>query len=195
MDAILGSARLDQKSLILDPWNGSGTTTSTAARRGYRSIGYDINPVMIVIARARLLPASEADALEPLLQQILTGVSSSSNISPDDPLHSWFHDQTVAEIRLIEQSIRSHLVGKLTLAEDGVNLGYLSSIAAVFYVALFSVSRQLISSFRSTNPTWLRVAKSEEDKVQFGRSEIHQLFTRQINAMTVELFPFCQRQR
>ena len=41
---------------VLDPWNGSGTTTSACANRGLSSAGVDISPALTVIARARLVP-------------------------------------------------------------------------------------------------------------------------------------------
>lgn len=187
VDAILQSAGLAQDSVILDPWNGSGTTTSTAAKLGYKSIGYDINPVMVVIARARLLPLSEADALEPILNQILDGTEHTKRAYPNDPLSNWFYAETVGHIRDIERSIRLRLVGSLTIGLNGVNLGYLSSIAAAFYVALFAVCRELAVSFRSTNPTWIRVSKNNADKVQIKRAKIHQQFRHQILSMTKEL--------
>ena len=38
--------------MILDPWNGSGTTTYAASQLGYTSRGLDLNPVMNIVARA-----------------------------------------------------------------------------------------------------------------------------------------------
>lgn len=35
---------LPGNSVILDPWNGSGTTTDIASKMGYKAIGYDLNP-------------------------------------------------------------------------------------------------------------------------------------------------------
>ena len=48
---------------MLDPWNGSGTTTYAAAQLGHSSIWLDLNPVMVIVARARLLSPSEADLI------------------------------------------------------------------------------------------------------------------------------------
>src|SRR5205809_481476 len=39
--------------LILDPWNGSGTTTLAAQKRGYQAIGIEINPVMAIHSKAK----------------------------------------------------------------------------------------------------------------------------------------------
>ena len=62
---LLQSAKLPRGAVILDPWNGSGTTTYVASGFGMTSIGIDLNPVMIIVAHARLLPPSEADHLNP----------------------------------------------------------------------------------------------------------------------------------
>ena len=45
----------EQGTRVLDPWNGSGTTTSVCAARGYRSVGVDINPGTIPVAWSRQL--------------------------------------------------------------------------------------------------------------------------------------------
>jgi len=45
---------------VLDPWNGSGTTTSVADALGFRAIGFDINPVAALVAAARLTRAEDA---------------------------------------------------------------------------------------------------------------------------------------
>ena len=49
---LLESARLPEGAMILDPWNGSGTTTYAASQLGYTSRGLDLNPVMNIVARA-----------------------------------------------------------------------------------------------------------------------------------------------
>jgi DNA modification methylase len=53
---LIQSLNLERESLIYDPWNGSGTTTTAAARLGFSAVGCDLNPVMILVAKARILP-------------------------------------------------------------------------------------------------------------------------------------------
>ena len=43
----------DATAIILDPWNGSGTTTLAAQSIGVNSIGVDLNPIANVVARLR----------------------------------------------------------------------------------------------------------------------------------------------
>jgi DNA modification methylase len=63
---ILQGSGLKPGAVVLDPWNGSGTTTFAAAHLGFKAVGLDLNPVMVIVSRARTLPFSEIDALEPL---------------------------------------------------------------------------------------------------------------------------------
>jgi hypothetical protein len=56
---VLDTLQTSSDKVVLDPWNGSGTTTSIAGRSGLTSVGIDINPAMAVVAMARL--ASQKD--------------------------------------------------------------------------------------------------------------------------------------
>ena len=56
---------------LLDPWNGSGTTTAVGAVRGIVCTGIDINPAMTVIAKARLTPITVRESLVPIAREIL----------------------------------------------------------------------------------------------------------------------------
>lgn len=162
---ILKSAQLTNDAVVLDPWNGSGTTTSAAVKLGLTSIGFDLNPVMIVIARARLLAPSEADSIEPLAKEIIKASPSSSGCANDDPLRNWFGDSTADAIRSIEQSIRARLIGAMTVTPSGTHFERISGLAATFYVALFTVCRELTTRFRASNPTWIRLPRIKQARV------------------------------
>jgi hypothetical protein len=166
---LLASAGLREGARIFDPWNGSGSTTSAAASLGRTATGYDLNPVMVVVAKARLLPASEWTALRPLSKRIIQYARIKMRGFTNDPLHQWFDDQTAGFIRALESSVRAHLVDRSTLDE-------LSVLASVFYVALFSTVRELARPFRSSNPTWLKVAHSAEERLTVSRNEIERNF-------------------
>ncbi|MCP1911515.1 hypothetical protein J2R96_003995 [Bradyrhizobium elkanii] len=120
--AMLCSSDLPLTAKIFDPWNGSGTTTYAASRLGFAAVGHDINPVMVVIARARLLASSEADSLEPLASEILKsaiGKLKKAEIDNSDPLLSWYAPKSAVFLRTLEREVRSHLVGELSLPPDG----------------------------------------------------------------------------
>ena len=55
---------------VLDPWNGSGTTTQVAMQKGIQAYGYDINPVMVTVANAKALSNITYEALIDLANTI-----------------------------------------------------------------------------------------------------------------------------
>lgn len=179
---VIRSANLAPLSSVLDPWNGSGTTTYAAAQLGHTAIGFDVNPVMTVIARARMLSPSEADSLGPLCKEILRGARAHS-IGKDEPLLTWFDARTAAYLRSIERSIRRCLVGTRTQS----NLAHLSCMAATFYSALFSVGRDMTSSFRSSNPTWMRLPKESDQRISEEPGVIASKFIKKIESMSAAL--------
>jgi DNA methylase len=185
---LLHSAKLPQDAVVLDPWNGSGTTTYTATSLGLNSIGIDLNPVMIIVARARLLPPSEADHLRPLAATILSHAHSAPlALAPDDALLGWFDPATAAFVRGIEQNIRRSLVGSMTKSPDGVHLDRISGTAATLYVALFAACRRLVAPFRSSNPTWLRAPKADDPRIAASKAAIARDFGNNVRGMTAAL--------
>ena len=143
---MLKRASLPAGAVVLDPWNGSGTTTYTAAHLGLSSIGLEINPAMAVVAKARLLHSSEADMLRPLAREIVADARANrEQVGQTDPLTHWFRPTTAGSLRSLERSIRKHLVGPQTLSATGAHIEHLSKVAAMYYVALFAVSRRIAS--------------------------------------------------
>jgi SAM-dependent methyltransferase len=170
---VLRSARLRKGGRVYDPWNGSGSTTSAAAALGLRAYGLDINPVMVLVARARLLPASEWSSLRPLSRRILQHARALDVEAGNDSLGEWFTAETASYIRRLERSVRDHLVES---EGSPMTVGSLSALASTFYVALFSAARALSTKFKSSNPTWLRVAKKPEDLVKCDRTDVERCF-------------------
>lgn len=112
-EQLLLSLGLEEDSVVFDPWNGSGTTTQTAHRAGLQCIGTDLNPVMVVVAKAGLLSSLEVESLLPLAQTI---IDHAANRPPEltnidsDPLHTWLIPQSTSVIRELEQEIHRSLV-------------------------------------------------------------------------------------
>lgn len=182
---ILASAKLGAESVVFDPWNGSGTTTYAASQLGLKSIGIDLNPVMIIVARARLLPPSEADHLRPLAATILSQLRSAPAVIPaDDPLLSWFQPDAARLVRGIERNIRRSLVGGMTKSPDGINLDKISGTAATLYVALFAACRRLAASLQSSNPTWIKLPKSDDDRLDPTGYAIAHQFAENVRGMS-----------
>lgn len=185
---LLASAKLRPGAVVLDPWNGSGTTTFTAAQLGLTARGFDLNPVMAIVARARLLNPREADSIAPLARRVVKCAKTPTKApNGDDPLTWWFAPKSANVLRTIERSIRRHLVGELTLSSSGRNLDRLSGIAATFYVALFSVCRELAVRFQASNPTWIRRPSDDETRAWASRPAIVERFTENLREMAAAL--------
>jgi len=177
-------SELENSSLVFDPWNGSGTTTYSASMLGLSSVGFDLNPVMVIVAKARLLAASEADSIRPLGNKIVERAKGLFKLATrDDPLMAWFGYGNAGVLRSLEASIREHLVGSPTFFGEPINLSKLSSLAAANYVALFSVCRDMTTRFKSTNPTWLRFPRLEEGKVHFSNEAIQKRYLTKLKEM------------
>ena len=143
---------------------------------------------MIIVARARLLPPSEADHLRPLAATILSHAHSAPpTLQPDDALLGWFDPTTAAFVRGIEQNIRRSLVGSMTKSPDGVHLDRISGTAATLYVALFAACRRLVAPFRSSNPTWLRAPKPDDARIAASKVAAARDFGNNIRGMTAAL--------
>lgn len=51
-------AQVEKKDIVLDPFNGGGTTTLTAALHGLNSVGLEVNPFTAFLAKSKLNSAS-----------------------------------------------------------------------------------------------------------------------------------------
>ena len=148
---------LPDANTIIDPWNGSGTTTTVCERYGVPSVGIDINPALTVIARARLNPRSQRSQLQ---TKALQSTTLATSIRPppltSDPLLNWMHPDAAAQIRAIEHSI--HLTTNSPHAARPLvrHVDQLTNASCFLYCALFSVVRTLLQPFRTTNPTWFK---------------------------------------
>lgn len=157
-ERLVVSMGLKSGATILDPWNGSGTTTRASCKHGVASIGTDINPVMVLVAKAAHVSPADLTSLEPLAHAISDAAQGGSQFSEVDPLRDWFVPSAALLIRRIDEEINRALVSHEHYVRlDSENgLQQVSSIAAFFYVALFRTVRRLVSRFVSSNPTWTR---------------------------------------
>jgi len=163
---VIASAGLPEGAVVLDPWNGSGTTTFAASRLGYDAQGVDINPVMVMVARARLLPPSEAGSIRPLARDVATKARAwPHDLRDHDPLLLWFAPSSARLMRAVEASIRALLVDGPADSALPADLSGVTGMAATLYVALFSVARDLAVPLRSSNPTWTRKPKAAGERI------------------------------
>jgi hypothetical protein len=182
---LIASSSLVKGSVMMDPWNGSGTTTSCAVLNGHKAIGFDLNPVMAVVARARLLPQCELASIAPLLADIFKkAVRSKSLPFVRDPLLIWFAPGATATVRHIERAIYGLLVAE---ARAGAldSIGGISSLAAFFYVALFRAVRSQLDRFRGSNPTWITQPGTLNCRIKPAASTVMACFSEHVRRMVL----------
>lgn len=175
---VLDLLKIEPGQTILDPWNGSGTTTQVAMHKGIQAYGYDINPVMVTVANAKALSNITYDALIDLANNILEESSPSKMRikTVGDPLNYWFQDDSIYYIRKLD----FYLVKHTTRPPYSVNG---STLRDFFHVILFRTVKSLLPSFRSTNPTWIKKATSPEERIHITRKKIYKIFLQETMLM------------
>jgi SAM-dependent methyltransferase len=143
---------------ILDPWNGSGTTTQVAHSQGILVDGFDLNPAMVLVAKAKTLHTDVRASLPSLLDDICFKAQNLRGIAQDDPLTAWLTERSASAVRSIDKAIFALLVDGKQYTPIGRlrSLSEVSALASFFYLALFRTLRTLLSVFIGSNPTWLR---------------------------------------
>jgi hypothetical protein len=157
---LLSLLDVTDKDLVLDPWNGSGTTTLVSSQAGVRSIGIDLNPVMAVISKGRLQPERERLLAIAEAEKLLTPAPQRSYVRRTDPLLNWFTPGSVSRVR--------ELVARISRSpdRDALDLGAISVLECHLLTAAFVSIRQLAKPFLGSNPTWIRSAKATDDLVR-----------------------------
>ncbi len=189
---VVAMAGLANPSVIVDPWNGAGTTTQVAQELGLSARGYDLNPVMVIIAKARLLGSEVVPSHEILSRHILRKAATyhATTLEPD-PLAGWFTPRASDVVRAIERALQDLLIddkGYRTIA-DRQGHAAISSLAAFYYLALFRTVRELLIPFRSSNPTWLKIPARTANRVRPSRDTIATVFARHVSEMAASLPP------
>ena len=172
---------------LLDPWNGSGTTTATAAQHGMRALGIDLNPAMVVIAKAKLLDPLDVASIRPLGRQILkTLATHRSTFSLDDePLVALFARDSAHVLRALERSVHALLVDAPHTPSVPIDdmVDRMSPLAAFFYVALFRTAKRLLHACAGTNPVWTRLNVPDRNRPRPTEDRIREVFTGETEAM------------
>lgn len=164
------NASAPKAKLVLDPWNGTGTTTVVAASRNIAAIGFDVNPALVVVARARLLGAGVWASIDPLGDDVVAHATRIRQV--DDPLQFWFTARAAGSIRGLQQSVHRLLVDSGTASQPAYQASSgMSTLAAFFYTVLFRTVRVLIASRAGTNPTWWKRVE-EADRLNPSLREI-----------------------
>ncbi|WP_416963122.1 DNA methyltransferase [Streptomyces sp. Agncl-13] len=157
---------------VLDPWNGSGTTTLAAQSLGLDAIGLDLNPVANVVAKLRAQDYTQAE-------EVKRPHSGTEVCVDDDPLTAWLAESTIRRVRQW-----------CKVGEDSRG-----STRDLLTVALFRAIREVTKKFEGSNPTWVKRAKDAADTVLVANEELDVIIERHVRFVSsrVGTQPFSKR--
>ena len=178
---------LAPNSLLLDPWLGAGTTAQVTVANGHKFRGYDLNPAMLFVARARLIATESTDDLSARAKNIChffertDPTTFGPNPIAHDPLEQWLQPASARAFRYLERTIANEFSNDLPISDEPIwaSAGKIQPLSAFFYVALFRTLRHFISKFQSSNPTWVKVSKGKR-RIQLSVERIYNRFIREM---------------
>lgn len=180
--------------IVLDPWNGSGTTTLVAQYKGYPSVGLDLNPIMALHAQAKDLRIPErAEAIQQTARTIIEDARniSESDLNIGDSLLEWVHPEPAYALAALRRAIvtRTGLQSapgflEAILTSQPETRAHPSAHRAFFLSALFQVLREVGKFKKGSNPTWL---VTDESASSTGRTTILDSYHRIVKRMVYDL--------
>ena len=150
----------------------------------------DINPVATVIARARLNPRSAGQSLLDTAQSLIKEAQAApSRDDTDDLLGLWMFGDGVGEIRALVRGIRDKLLipAESPCAGDALRTECLSHSACFFYTVCFGVVRDLLGSYGTTNPMWIKSPSTARNRISPATHTVRELFLHHAAALAGRL--------
>lgn len=154
---LVGELKTISNGLLLDPWNGRGTTTLVAAQKGINAIGFDLNPAMVALADGRLVRKELARKAQRRFSKIrISDALTQTRISKDDGLLSWLAPSSVAIFRGLQGKIEA-IVSDTTARIPDQRTRYVQTrrLRAFLNASLCSALRTVLASIETSNPTWI----------------------------------------
>lgn len=130
-------------SRVLDPWNGTGTTTAAARALGAQSTGVDISPVLDTVARARFASGDDAAFVSERMSEFIADVPDGLDI---DALAS-IYTRTIASAS----------------SPDDINR------RALAMCCLFPAARKAYSTTKTRNPSWFSEKIPEYEAIKVNK--------------------------
>lgn len=188
VDDVLTALNIDTRTTVLDPWNGSGTTTTTAYRLGATVVGCDINPAMVIAAKSALLDPATAPSLIPLANEIAEVASAITTNCSNDLLSVWYVPLSANAFRRLHRAIWKLLVDTDRPPSIApTDISHLSTLAAFFLTALMRTARHFLVRFIGSNPTWIRRPATLAHRIRPQPTTVTGQFLTEVHRMTATL--------
>jgi DNA modification methylase len=151
---------------VLDSWNGSGTTTTVANALGCDAVGYDINPVAVLVACARLTRRRDAEHCSGLASELLSVASRHDlSVHRNDALLLWLSPRLTHRYRRLEHAILSLLASKAGVPIDPRSTPP-PPFAAFFLLCLIRAAKSFARIKPTSNPTWISPSARGDARAQ-----------------------------
>lgn len=138
----LEELQLPEGALIIDPWNGSGTTAAACARCRMSCQGYDINPVMVHLGRARVASSVDFDEAQDLICSV---------------------DDIVGATQFVDIQTIGSAFKELPVGNENAH--------SVAISALFPYARNLLGACKTKNPSWFKRG-ANFDQISIVKAEL-----------------------
>ena len=165
-----------KKPVILDPWNGGGTTTLVSNSLGLESIGYDINPIALIISKAKLFNPTQIN-IEDVKNAVNHVNYDDIDYEPtnDDLLNNWFSHETVQHIRNVNVIINRIIAGNDYTSIKLIGIENINCLTAFLNLVLFKTVKALCTNASCSNPVWVKL-ECQDHKIDCAAEDIWNTF-------------------
>jgi len=180
---ILTGLPIQPRSRILDPWNGSGTTTFVAARLGHDAIGIDLNPFAAVLASAKLANKEHVtNECERIFKIDVRGLPRTTRLQ-EDPLDAWLSQEVSSTFRhVLDQTLVA--AGEPEFKDANTWIARTPRPNTSFYLfCLIRALRDLAAPSSSSNPTWFKRQRARN----FSRTQLVNSFRNHVQYFSKDL--------
>lgn len=179
--SMLENLPFPEGATLLDPWNGAGTTTQVGFDLGWNVIGFDINPVMAIIARARLVRTQQISTVRTKARAVIAiAKAARKEASLPDALGQWYQLPCISAVRSVTRAIED--VCDVSESPVTSRAESVDETACFLFVCLFSAVRDLSSKAKCSNPTWTLRIRDGRSKIWFEKATLIDQFTQKVSS-------------
>lgn len=154
-------SNLDQNSIILDPWVGSGTTGIVCQKRGFECVGVDINQAMAIFSSAKSCSIlKDEKKLDAICQSIITRAKKNRQTIDTTHLNEIMSDELGRKVIKLLLAINEELKSDEHTGEG------LNPVESFFKAVLLVTNRQVMGYKNGSNPTWFNKTEPNQ-KISF----------------------------
>ena len=164
---IFDHLNIQKGNVVLDPWNGYGTTTSVSQLKGIKSFGFDINPVAIIVAKSRTsIHRNQKNDLISKIKRDYKKYDFHNQDLSNDTLNIFFKPSTSKFIRGITSILEKQFDFTMELART--NPDKISTEGCIALSCLFRVIKKYSLKLKSSNPVWIKIPKENSHREGFS---------------------------